>query len=119
MVVGVAKGADRRAGLEQLVIGREARVLKPAADDPGLHLVQQIRDEAHRFAISGHRGRRQKRRERSVLQDIEGVGPARRALLLKHFGGLAGILGAGVEELMQVRGIDRALAERIYAALHE
>jgi excinuclease ABC subunit C len=117
-VVGVAKGPDRRPGLEELIVGAEGKALRPAGSDPGLHLIQAIRDEAHRFAITGHRQRRQRVRETSRLEDIEGVGPRRRAALLKHFGGLAGLTGAGVEELTRVRGVNRALAERIYAALH-
>ena len=118
-VLGVAKGADRKAGLEELIFGGEAgRSLKPRANDPALHLIQWVRDEAHRFAIGGHRARRQKARETSVLETISGVGARRRSQLLRHFGGLAGVQGAGVEELTRVPGIDRALALRIYDALH-
>ena len=118
-LVGVAKGADRKAGLEELIIGgSKGRALHPRADEPGLHLVQWVRDEAHRFAIAGHRARRQKRRDTSTLEGIPGVGTRRRSLLLRHFGGLAGVQGAGVEELAAVPGIDRALAQRIYDALH-
>ncbi len=117
-VVGVAKGADRKPGLEELIVGADGRALRPSAADPGLHLIQAIRDEAHRFAITGHRQRRQRARETSRLEDIEGVGPRRRTALLKHFGGLAGVAGAGVEELTRVKGVNRSLAERIYAALH-
>jgi excinuclease ABC subunit C len=119
LVVGVAKGADRKAGLEEIIVGGARGVgLKPRADEPALHLIQWIRDEAHRFAIGGHRARRQKTRETSVLQEIPGVGARRRSLLLRHFGGLAGVQGAGVEELTRVPGIDRNLAQRIYDALH-
>jgi excinuclease ABC subunit C len=118
IVVGVAKGPDRRAGQEQLILGRDGRARPAAADDPGLHLIQHIRDEAHRFAIAGHRQRRQRVREHSSLEEIPGIGAKRRAMLLKHFGGWAGLSGAGVEELARVQGIHRALAERIYAALH-
>ena len=81
-------------------------------------MVQQVRDEAHRFAITGHRGRRQKARATSRLEDIPGIGPRRRANLLRHFGGLAGLKGAGVEEISRVEGVNAALAARIYAALH-
>jgi excinuclease ABC subunit C len=115
-VVGVAKGPDRKVGLEELLIGQ--RVLKPAASDSGFHLIHMIRDEAHRFAITGHRARRQKARETSRLEDIPGIGARRRAALLKHFGGLAGVARAGVDELSQVGGVSRELATRIYAALH-
>ncbi|TAM59448.1 MAG: excinuclease ABC subunit UvrC [Rhodanobacter sp.] len=123
VVVGVAKGPGRRAGEETLVLARMAsgsagRELHPGSSSPALHLVAAVRDEAHRFAISGHRKRREKARERSVLEDVAGIGARRRSALLKAFGGLAGVESAGVEELMQVKGIDRGLAERIYASLH-
>ncbi len=122
-VVGVAKGPGRRAGEETLVLARlEAgypeRELHPGSSSPALHLVAAVRDEAHRFAISGHRKRREKARERSVLEDVPGIGARRRSALLKAFGGMQGLERAGVEELMQVKGIDRGLAERIYASLH-
>jgi excinuclease ABC subunit C len=117
VVVGVAKGPDRRAGHEALLLP-DGRELRPGPDSPGLHLVQQVRDEAHRFAITGHRGRRQKARTTSRLEDIAGIGPRRRASLLRHFGGLAGLKAAGEEEIAQVEGVNRALAARIYATLH-
>ncbi|NII10373.1 excinuclease ABC subunit UvrC [Oleiagrimonas sp. C23AA] len=117
-VVGVAKGPARRAGDEDLILADSGRSLHPGPASPGLHLVAAVRDEAHRFAISGHRKRREKARERSSLEDVQGVGARRRTALLKAFGGLGGVEAAGVEELMQVKGIDRGLAERIYAALH-
>jgi len=117
MVVGVAKGEARRAGHEALVLP-DGRELRPGAESPGLQLIQQVRDEAHRFAITGHRGRRQKSRETSRLEDISGIGPRRRASLLKHFGGLSGLKGAGVEEIARVEGVSAALAGRIYASLH-
>jgi excinuclease ABC subunit C len=122
-VVGVAKGPGRRAGEETLVLARKAagslgRELHPGSSSPALHLVAAVRDEAHRFAISGHRKRREKARERSVLEDVPGIGARRRSALLKAFGGLSGVEAAGVEELMSVKGIDRGLAERIYASLH-
>jgi excinuclease ABC subunit C len=116
-VVGVAKGEERRAGHETLLLP-DGRALRPGAQSPGLQLVQQVRDEAHRFAITGHRGRRQKARSSSRLEDIPGIGPRRRASLLRHFGGLAGLKGAGIEELAGVDGINAALARRIYATLH-
>jgi excinuclease ABC subunit C len=122
-VVGVAKGPGRRAGEETLVLarmesGNPGRELHPGSSSPALHLVAAVRDEAHRFAISGHRKRREKARERSVLEDVAGIGARRRSALLKAFGGMQGVESAGIEELMQVKGIDRGLAERIYASLH-
>ncbi|WP_158884852.1 excinuclease ABC subunit UvrC [Rhodanobacter sp. L36] len=117
-VVGVAKAPGRRAGEETLVLADSGRELHPGSSSPALHLVAAVRDEAHRFAITGHRKRREKARERSVLEDVPGIGARRRSALLKAFGGLAGVEKAGVEELMQVKGIDRGLAERIYASLH-
>jgi excinuclease ABC subunit C len=117
-VVGVAKGPARRAGEETLILVDQGREIHPGPTSPALHLVAAVRDESHRFAISGHRKRREKARERSVLEDVPGVGARRRSALLKTFGGLAGVEAAGVEELMRVKGIDRGLAERIYDALH-
>jgi len=117
VLVGVAKGPARRPGDETLLLP-DGRELRPGAESPGLQLIQQVRDEAHRFAITGHRGRRQKARSTSRLQDIPGIGPRRRASLLKHFGGLAGLKNAGVEEIAQVEGVNVALAQRIYATLH-
>lgn len=117
-VVGVAKGPSRRAGEETLVLGASGKLLEPGPDSPALHLIDAVRDEAHRFAISGHRRRREKAREHGVLEDIPGIGASRRAALLKAFGGHAGVVAAGVEELSRVRGISRELAERIHAFLH-
>jgi len=122
-VIGVAKGPGRRAGEETLVLariepGHPGRELHPGSASPALHLVAAVRDEAHRFAISGHRKRREKARERSALEDVPGIGARRRSALLKAFGGMQGLERAGIEELMQVKGIDRGLAERIYASLH-
>ena len=117
-VVGVAKGEERRAGHETLIMP-DGRSLRPGPESPGLHLIQQVRDEAHRFAITGHRGRRAKARMQSTLEDIEGIGARRRAALLRHFGGLAGVRAAGIEELSRVEGIHASLARRIYAALHD
>jgi excinuclease ABC subunit C len=116
-LVGVAKGEGRRAGHEALLLP-DGREIRPGPESPGLQLVQQVRDEAHRFAITGHRGRRQKARNTSRLEDIPGIGPRRRANLLRHFGGLGGLKAAGAEEIARVEGINAALAERIYASLH-
>ena len=117
-VVGVAKGPSRREGEETLVLGDSGRELEPGPDSPALHLIDAVRDEAHRFAITGHRKRREKARERGMLEDVPGIGAARRAALLKTFGGHAGVMAAGVEELCAVHGINRGLAERIHAFLH-
>ena len=116
-LVGVAKGVERKAGRETLLLP-DGRELQPGAHSPGLQLIQQVRDEAHRFAITGHRGRRQKARSTSRIEDIPGIGPRRRASLLKHFGGLAGLKAAGIAEIARVEGINQPLAERIYTALH-
>jgi excinuclease ABC subunit C len=116
-LLGVAKGPSRKAGFEEWVLPVAPYELIPGPESPASHLVQQIRDEAHRFAITGHRGRRQKAAVQSVLEDIPGVGARRRRALLTHFGGLQGVRKAGVEELMGIPGINRQLAERIFKAL--
>jgi excinuclease ABC subunit C len=117
-VVAVAKGAGRRPGLEQLHVPEQDSAIVLPPDSPGLHLIQRLRDEAHRFAITGHRGRREKARLTSVLEAIEGLGPVKRRALLKQLGGLAQVRRAGVDDLARVPGISRALAERVYAHFH-
>jgi len=117
-LMGVAKGASRRAGFEEWVLPVAPHSLRPGPESAASHLVQQVRDEAHRFAITGHRGRRQKATVQSVLEDIPGVGARRRRALLTHFGGLQGVRKAGIEELSGIPGINRQLATRIFKALH-
>jgi len=117
-VVAIAKGPTRKPGLEELILPDRELPLRLAPDSPALHLIQRIRDEAHRFAITGHRDRREKARVSSSLEEIEGLGPTRRRALLNAFGGLPAVKRAAVDELAKVEGVNRALAERIYAHFH-
>jgi excinuclease ABC subunit C len=117
-LIGVAKGADRRAGQEQLfLLGRDTPIILPP-DSRALHVIQRVRDEAHRFAVSGHRRKRAKRHSQSILETIPGLGPVKRRELLKQFGGLQGILRAGIDDFVQIRGLGRELAQVIYEHLH-
>jgi excinuclease ABC subunit C len=118
-VLGVAKGSTRKPGLEQLFMIGRGRPLTLSADAAALHLIQQIRDEAHRFAITGHRARRTRSRKTSVLEQIPGIGAKRRQRLLSEFGGLQGVARAGIEDLARVNGISRSLARDIYTAFRE
>ena len=117
-LMGVAKGPSRRAGYEEWVLPVAPFSLRPGPESSASHLIQQVRDEAHRFAITGHRGRRQKAAVHSVLEDIPGVGARRRRALLTHFGGIQGVRKAGIEELAGIHGINQQLAGRIFKALH-
>jgi excinuclease ABC subunit C len=117
-VVAVAKGRARRPGAERLFLPGRKTALRLPPDSPALLLVQQVRDEAHRFAITGHRQRRAKARSTSRLEQIPGLGPKKRRELLRQFGGLQGVMGAGIDDLAKVRGISRTLAETIYNDLH-
>ena len=117
-VVAVAKGRARKVGAERLFLPGKKTAIQLPSDSPALLLIQQIRDEAHRFAITGHRARRSKARKTSRLEQIPGLGPKRRRELLRQFGGLQGVIGAGIDDLAKVRGISRSLAESIYNDLH-
>ena len=117
-LLGVSKGPARKAGAEQFHLLDKSRPIQSKGNSPASHLIQKIRDEAHRFAITGHRQRRAKARTRSPLEQIDGVGDTRRRNLLRYFGGLREIKRAGVEDLTRVPGISPALAQRIYNRFH-
>ncbi|MFI3186116.1 MAG: excinuclease ABC subunit UvrC [Methylococcaceae bacterium] len=118
MIVGVSKGPDRKPGMEKLILVEQAQPINISPGASGLLLIQHIRDEAHRFAITGHRQRRGKAKKQSLMEAIPGLGPKRRQILLKQFGGLQGITQAGVDALCSVDGISRQLAQRIYELFH-
>ena len=117
-LIGIAKGPERKAGLEELILPFQNRSLRLPDNSPALHLLQTVRDESHRFAITGHRKKREKARITSSLNDIAGIGSKRKAALLTRFGGLRGVQAASIDDLAQTEGISHALAEKIYAALH-
>jgi len=119
MIVGVSKGPDRKAGMEKIILPELSEPLDITPGASCLLLIQHIRDEAHRFAITGHRGRRAKAKKRSILEDIPGLGPKRRQILLTQFGGLQGVAKAGVDALSSVDGINRQLAQKIYDSFHQ
>jgi excinuclease ABC subunit C len=118
LTIGIAKGADRKAGMEVLIRADTNRELVLPRDSIALHLIQHIRDEAHRFAVTGHKMRRDKTRRQSTLEEIPGIGPKRRRELLRHFGGLQGVQAASLEDLCRVPGISGKTAEQIYGVLH-
>ena len=118
LVVGIAKGVTRKPGFEKLVLHDGLREYRLAPDSPALHLLQHVRDEAHRFAIEAHRRSRANTRKRSPLEQIIGIGAKRRQKLMQHFGGLQGITRAGIDDLRRVPGISQELAQRIYDVLH-
>jgi len=118
MIVGVSKGPDRKPGMEKLILADQQQALNVTPGAAGLLLIQHIRDEAHRFAITAHRQRRRKTKKQSVLESIPGLGSKRRQVLLKQFGGLQGVAAAGTDALASVDGISKQLAQRIYEHFH-
>jgi len=118
MILGVAKGTTRKPGLETLILADQNNRVIARPQQAALHLIQQIRDEAHRFAITGHKQRRDKKRRTSPLEGIPGVGPTRRRDILKHFGGIREVKKASVADLMKVPNISKKVADAIYSALY-
>ena len=118
IVLGVAKGTTRKPGMETLILADQNNKVIARPQQAALHLIQQIRDEAHRFEITGHKQRRDKKRRTSALEGIPGVGPTRRRDLLKHFGGIVEVKKASVADLMKVTNINKKVAEAIYGALY-
>jgi len=117
-LLGIAKGISRRAGQETLILGGSHREVALPPESPALHLLQHIRDESHRFAITAHRQRRGKKRTSSFLDEIPGIGPTKRRDLIRYFGGQQEIRRASIQELQKVTGISKALARDIYNYLH-
>jgi len=118
LLLGIAKGEGRKAGLETLYVNDKTNIMDLEQHAPAFHLLQHIRDEAHRFAITGHRGKRQKQRNGSILDDIPGIGGERRKALIRHFGSAKGVQAASADEIGKVKGISLSLAENIYEFLH-
>ena len=118
-VLGIAKGPSRKPGMENLILSIKNNSIYCDSTSPALLLIQNIRDEAHRFAITAHRQKRKKKRLRSFLEEIEGIGSKRKQVLIKHFGGLQGVSKAGVNELLKVNGINKNLAKKIYETIHD
>ena len=119
LILGIAKGSSRKAGMENLILSIDNEIIECDSASPALHLIQHIRDEAHRFAIMTHRQKRKKKRSRSILEEIEGIGNKRRQLLIRHFGGLQGVSKASINELAKVSGINKNLAKKIYETIHD
>ena len=119
LILGIAKGPSRKAGMENLILSIDNEIIECDSASPALHLIQHIRDEAHRFAIMAHRQKRKKKRNRSILEEIEGIGNKRRQLLIRHFGGLQGVSKASINELTKVSGINKNLAKKIYETIHD
>ncbi len=119
LILGIAKGPSRKAGMENLILSIDNEIIECDSASPALHLIQHIRDEAHRFAIMAHRQKRKKKRSRSILEEIEGIGNKRRQLLISHFGGLQGVSKASINELTKVSGINKNLAKKIYETIHD
>jgi len=119
LLIGVAKGAERKAGTERLFLAHEPLALIVDSHNPALHLIQHIRDESHRFAITGHRKNRDKKRRRSLLEDIPGIGNKRRQSLLKQFGGLQALKKAALADITKVPGFNQTLAQKVYDFLNE
>ncbi len=118
LIVGIAKGEGRKPGLEKIIIPSTNREFMLPSTSMALHLLQHIRDEAHRFALAGHRGKISKKKTRSILEDISGLGPKRRQLLLKQFGGIQGLSRAGVADIQKIKGISKEMAQEVYAMFH-
>ena len=118
-VLGIAKGRSRKPGMENLILSVKNNSIYCDSTSPALLLIQNIRDEAHRFAITAQRQKRKKRRDRSFLEEINGIGSKRKQVLIKHFGGVQGVSKAGINELSKVNGINRNLAKKIYETIHD